>query len=180
MHIERLGVADIVGAPDAVDELAAGEHAPRVAHQVLEQVEFLERHRHGRAVDEDGVALDVEADAAAFQNILRLCLGLRLGNVGAAAQHRADTGDEFARGVRLGHVVVRAEFEADNFVDLRVARRDHDDRDVGCRAQLLAHVGSGHAGQHQVKKDEVDVARGEFRKCGLAIGGDERLEALFL
>src|SRR5690606_9110648 len=31
VHVEGLGVADVVGAPDPVDELTAGEHATRIA-----------------------------------------------------------------------------------------------------------------------------------------------------
>ena len=43
VDVEGLGVADVVGAPDAVDQLAAGEHAAGVAQEVLEQLELLER-----------------------------------------------------------------------------------------------------------------------------------------
>src|SRR5699024_4656625 len=39
VHVEGLRVADVVGSPDPVDELAAGEDAIDVAQQHLEQLE---------------------------------------------------------------------------------------------------------------------------------------------
>ena len=41
MHIERFGVPDVVGAPDAVDEHVAGEDAARVLDQQSQELEFL-------------------------------------------------------------------------------------------------------------------------------------------
>ena len=62
VDVERLGVADVVGAPHPVDELHAGEHAAGVAQQHLQQLELLERQLHLLAADGDDVALDVHAD----------------------------------------------------------------------------------------------------------------------
>ena len=68
MHVESLGVAEVVGTPDAVDQLTAGEHATRVAQQQLEQLELLERHGGLLARDGDRVALDVHAHVARLEN----------------------------------------------------------------------------------------------------------------
>ena len=38
MDVERLGIADIISAPNAVNELTAGEHAAGVAQQVLQHL----------------------------------------------------------------------------------------------------------------------------------------------
>ena len=46
VHVERLGVAEVVRAPDAVDQHVAGEHPAGVRQQELEQLELLERERH--------------------------------------------------------------------------------------------------------------------------------------
>ena len=43
VHVEGLGVADVVRAPHPVDQLAAGEHPAGVAQEHLEQLELLER-----------------------------------------------------------------------------------------------------------------------------------------
>ncbi|AGS33896.1 prephenate dehydrogenase [Corynebacterium maris DSM 45190] len=175
VHVERLGVAHVVGAPDAVDELAAGEHPAGVAHQVLEQVELLERHGHRLPADGDGVALDVHAHAPALEDLVVLD---DLFLLAAAAQDRADAGDELAGGVRLGDVVVGAEFQADDLVDLRVTGGDHDHRHVRGLAQLLAHVGAGHAGQHQIQQHDVDLVAVEFLQRGRPVAGEEHLEPL--
>jgi hypothetical protein len=84
--------------------------------------------------------------------------------LGTAAQHRADAGDELARGERLGDVVVCAEFQADHLVDLGVARGHDDDRDVGTGPQAAAYLGAREPGQHHVEQHHVGagaVERGE-------------------
>src|SRR3712207_4967272 len=43
VDVQCFGVAYVVGSPDAVDQLAAGQHPAYVAQKVLEQVEFLQR-----------------------------------------------------------------------------------------------------------------------------------------
>src|SRR3546814_6233160 len=43
VHVERLGVSEVVGSPHPVDQLPTGQDTPGVAHQHLEQLEFLER-----------------------------------------------------------------------------------------------------------------------------------------
>ena len=52
------------------------------------------------------------------------------------ARHRADASDQLAEAERLHDVVVGAELEPDDTVDLVAARGDDDDRHVGSRAQL--------------------------------------------
>src|SRR5690606_40078403 len=61
VNIQRLGVAEVVATPHAVDQLAAGEHPACIAHQQLEQLELLERHVDLAAVDRDRVPVDVQA-----------------------------------------------------------------------------------------------------------------------
>src|SRR5437867_325468 len=47
-----------------------------------------------------------------------------------AAEDGLDPGDELARVERLRHVVVRADLEPDDLVDVFVTRGQHQDRDV--------------------------------------------------
>src|SRR3954471_12311972 len=61
MDVERLGVTDVVGAPDAVDQLTAREHPSRVAQEQLEQLELLERERDLLPVDRNDVSFDIHA-----------------------------------------------------------------------------------------------------------------------
>ena len=98
--------------------------------------------------------------------------------VHAAAQDRADAGHQFARGERLGHVVVGTEFEPDDLVDLAVARGDDDDRDVRALTQRAAHLGAGQARQHQVEQHQVGAVAIEDGQRVEAGAGDRDLVAL--
>ena len=72
-----------------------------------------------------------------------------------SAQHGPDAGDELARAERLGQVVVGTELEAEQLVELVVARREHDDRDRRVAAQLAGDVEAVEPGQAEVEHDEV-------------------------
>src|SRR5919204_4739130 len=74
-----------------------------------------------------------------------------------AAQQRAHAAPKLADRERLGDVVVRAELEPDDLVELVVAGREHDDRNLALGAQALADLEAVELGQHQVEHDEVDV-----------------------
>ena len=67
VDVEGLGVADVVAAPDPVDQLAAGEHPAGVAQQELEQLELLQRHRDAGAVDGHDVPVDVHPHRAGLE-----------------------------------------------------------------------------------------------------------------
>ena len=140
VHIERLGVAHVVRAPHAVDELPPREHPARVAQQVLEKLKLFEWQRHQRTADRDRVPFDVHADRAGLQDAD--LIGLVRLHFGPTPQNRADAGDEFAGRVGLGHVVVGAEFQTHDLVDLTVARGHHDHRNTGGQAQATAHIGA--------------------------------------
>ena len=72
---------------------------------------------------------------------------------------------ELARGERLDHVVVGAELEADDPVDLLTARGQHDDRNVGLGPDQAAEVSSVPVGEHHVQQDQVG------RRCAPGLGG---------
>ena len=124
------------------------------------------------AADRDDVALDVHADRAGLER--------RGGQVrlGAAPEHGADAGDQLARGVGLGDVVVGAELEADHLVDLVVLGADHDHRDARGLPDGAAHLGAGDPGQHQVEQHDVGAVAVELGERGVAVGRDRDLEAL--
>src|SRR6478752_6248126 len=56
-----------------------------------------------------------------------------------SAGHRVDARDHLAKAERLDYVVVRAELEPDDAVDLLSTRGDDDDRDIRPLAELSAH-----------------------------------------
>ena len=63
--------------------------------------------------------------------------------------------DQHARLDRLDDVVIRAELEADDVVDVVVARGDDEDRQIRGGAQLLAHGEAVAARQPEVEHHEV-------------------------
>ena len=89
-----------------------------------------------------------------------------------AAQDRAHTRDELARVERLRHVVVGADLEADDLVDVLVARRQHQDRQVAALTDALADLDAVDVRQHQVEHDERRLLRLDESQClGAARGG---------
>ncbi len=153
MHIQCLGVAHVVGAPDPVDELPAGEHAPGIAQQHFQQFKLLQRKGHGLAVNGHNVPLHIHPDRAGMHRRGDQFLGFAL-----PAQHGADARDELAGGIRLRDVVVGAELKPDHLVNFRILRRQHDDGHGGALAQVLAHLGAAHARQLQVQQHQVGAA----------------------
>src|SRR5262249_52743831 len=80
------------------------------------------------------------------------------------SEDRAHATAELPDRERLRDVVVRTELEADDLVELVVARREHHDRHRAARAQPLAHLEPVEAGQHHAEDDEVDVLGVELRQ----------------
>ena len=87
---------------------------------------------------------------------------------------------ELAQTKRLRYVVVGADLEADDGVDLAIARGDHDDRHPGTRADLTAHVDAGDLGEHHVEQDERGAGCIEALDRLRAVGRGHDEEALAL
>ena len=99
---------------------------------------------------------------------------------GGAAQQCPHAAPELADRERLRDVVVRAELEPDDLVELVVAGGEHDDRHLALGAQALADLEPVELRQHQVEHDEVDLLLGESRQSLLAVARLEHAEALAL
>ena len=128
MHVEGLGVAVVVRSPDAVDQHVARQHPAGVGEEQLQELELLEREGNPFAAHRNLVASGVETHRADLEHFVALCIA---GIVATTAPQRGPhPRDQLAEPERLGHVVVGADLEPDHRVDLRVARRDHDDRDL--------------------------------------------------
>jgi hypothetical protein len=173
VHVERLRVAKVVRSPHPVDELAAGEHTAGVAQEQLEELEFLQRHRHLAPVDRDLVAVNIHAHAAGLEHAV-----IEVLVVNATAQNRPDAREQFTSRIRLRHVIVGPELKPDHDVDLAVLCGQHDDRNAGTLPQFAAHLGAGKAGQHQVEKHQFGTGAVEFGERLNPVGGDARLVAL--
>ncbi len=85
-------------------------------------------------------------------------------------QRGAYPGDQLPQSERLRDVVVGTDLQADDRVDLGVARRHHDDRDARPRAQLAAHVDARDLRQHDVEQHERGTRRVETLDRLRAVG----------
>ena len=95
-------------------------------------------------------------------------LGLLRGR--GPAQDGADAGDDLGAAEGLDHVVVGADLEAGDAVELGSARREHDDRHLRGAAQLAAQVAPVPVGEREVEEDEVGrLAREARPRLGDAI-----------
>jgi hypothetical protein len=96
------------------------------------------------------------------------------------AQDGLDPCHQLARVERLDDVVVGADFEADDAIDLVAPRGEHDDGRFTHPTQLAGHIQAIHARQHEVEHDEVGVVPLDQFERGPPIAGTDDREALLL
>src|SRR4051795_7058626 len=151
-------------APDALEQLVAGQHEPAVVEQLPEEVELLRRELDLLAGDEHLPPPDVDLEVP-VPDLLRLHLSpLR----DASPQDRLDAGDELTRVEGLRQIVVGADLEPDDLVDVLVTRGQHQDRDVGALADPPADLEPVHVRQHQVEHDQAGLLLGDLLERLLA------------
>ena len=95
-------------------------------------------------------------------------------------KQRADPGGQLAQAERLGHVVVGAELEPDDLVELGVLGRQHDDRHAGLGPDDPADLDPRQLGEHQVEQDEVRALGPEPDQRLAAVGGGDDPESVGL
>src|SRR5262245_50187711 len=108
---------------------------------------------------------------------LRVGGGLRL----IALEEAADAEHELARRERLGHVVVGAQLEAEDAIDLLAARGQEDDGDragLDAPPKLLEDVDPRKLGEHPVEHDEVGLLLAGRLERHESVPGDPDEEAL--
>jgi len=153
VDIESLGVADVVVAPDPIDEQVAGDHHAYVLHQHLEQLKLLERHLHIGPIDAHLVAFVIEQQIVDGE-----LLGAVIGRsrVGArSTQNGSHAGHQLTYPVRLGHVVVGTHLESHHCVDFLVAGRHHDHRRGPGRPDLAADIDARQPGKHHIEQNQI-------------------------
>src|SRR6266851_9815667 len=139
--------------PHVLEQHVARLHASRMGDKVGEEIELAHRELHLVSVEDHAPRGSVDGQVS---ERLALGRGLRLVRVRLRPpKHGVDTCQHLADRERLGDVVVGAELEADDLVDLGVLGGDHDDRHPAVLAQRAAEVEAAHARQHQVEQDQV-------------------------
>ena len=158
MHIQGLGVTDIVRAPNTVDQLMAGHDTTLVLHEILQQLELLEREEHVLPAHRDLMFAHMHGDITAHQRNIIILGARRLRRRLVAAQHRTNTRQQLAERIRLGHIVVRTYFQSNNLVDFRAFRGQHDNRHAALLTNTPAQRDAIDAGKHHVKQHQVGTA----------------------
>ena len=176
VHVDRAGVAVGAVAPDAREEHVARPHAPGAGRQGDEDLELDVGRLHRRAAHLDGALGGVDAQLVDLE---RLLAGARLAPGHARApQRRLHPRAELAQREGLGDVVVGAQLEAEDLVDLLGLGREHDDRHRGARAHAPAHLEAVQAREHDVEHDEVEGRLAEAGERLAAVGGLHDLVAV--
>ena len=174
MDVHGPGLAREVGAPDVLEQRVAGQDDAGVARQRGQQVELAGAQLEPPVADVGLAPAGIDAQVADLDR--PAALGRHVG----PAQDRLDPRHQGSRVERLGHVVVRAQLQADDRVHVLGAGGQHQDRHVAAAAQLAADLEAVHLGQHQVQHDQVRVAALVLDQGLLAVGRGHDGEALLL
>jgi hypothetical protein len=137
--------------------LIARQHALRPRDEGHEQVELAARdvddRTRRRAQNAAGRLQTPSIELVGKRQIVAV-----RSDLGRTAQHSLDSRDQLARTERLHDIIVRANLEADDAVDLRAHSGQHDDRRPILLAQLLAEHKPAFAGHHEIEDNEVEPA----------------------
>ena len=145
---------------------------------MTEDLEFGRRQAHPPVATLDASPLEVDeqvamADDPPADRVREVAV--------RAAQERLDPAHELAQAERLGQVVVGAELEPDDLVDLVVAGGQHEDRHLGAgRPQPAQDLEAVHPGQAHVEDDEVRRLARRDLEALFTRSGDGDLVALLL
>ena len=96
-----------------VEQPVAVEHLPRMVAKGAQHAEFGRGERHQRAV-RIGQPMLERIELPAFEFIQEFVIGRGRCRALGTAQYGTDPGDKFARLERLGHIIVGADFQADD------------------------------------------------------------------
>jgi len=158
------------GPPHHIEELAPGEHPPRVGRQSPQQLEL-----GGGELDSGAVSLH-----AAMGKVDQQVLGpdrLRRRFAGGPAQHRLDPSHQLSGAERFDHIVVGSELETDDPIGLLAAGGEHDDGDRRVTSDGAGDVVTVHAGQTEVEHHQVRLIRAGGGEGGGTGAGQHHVEA---
>src|SRR4051794_3730097 len=159
VHVDGPRIAVRGVAPHAREQHVAREHPSRRARERGQDLELHVGRLHDVAVARHGALARVDAQTAHVHRAL--VVGVRARHP-RAAERRLHARAELAHRERLGDVVVGAELEPEDLVDLLRLGREHDDRHgLALRPQAPADLQAVHARQHHVQDHEVEDLLGE-------------------
>src|SRR5262249_30822274 len=161
--------------PDFIEQVVTAQDLSWMAEEVFEQLKLHPGALHQLAVSADLAGAQIDLDVAAGGALLLAWQHLR------APEHCLDSRHQFANGKRFGHIVVGAELQANDFVDLLPSRRQHDDGHGGpFDLELLADVEAAEVRHHHIEQNQVWRIRKRAAQSGNAVrSGDDLVTFVF-
>ena len=176
MHVHRAGVAHVIVLPHRFQHGFPAEHLAPVGDEQLQQIKFLGRQADFLAAQGDGTVHDVHFHIVHPDDLLFFPGG----GLGRAAQHRLDPGLHLQDVEGLGHVIVRAVFQAQDLIHILALGGEHQDGHVAALPDALAHLDAVQLGQHHVQQHQVHLLLEKNLQCLLAVrGGEDLIPFLF-
>src|SRR5579883_3043137 len=152
MAVDRVLIAVVPIAPDQIEELGPGVDAAWMFGEFDQEVELLGGQLHVSVVDRYGSALDIDKNRARLNDIRLRYTALR--ELLETAQQRFHPGEELGNAEGLHEIVVGAELQPQNTIDLRGFRRHHQDRRVvSAIAQRTTNFQPINPGKQHVEDD---------------------------
>src|SRR5512140_2165235 len=175
MQVARALVTDERAVPEVAHDLAPREHPLRLSGEQGEQFELGCGQRELFVADARLVLGEIELKVA-HSELRDRPARIEL----APAEQRPNPRHQLGYGERLAHVVVRADLQPENTVELAVFRRQHQDRHRAFISQSPADLDSGEPRQHQVEDEQIVRPRTGLLERSVAVVDRLDLEALGL
>src|SRR5688572_20210347 len=128
LHVDRAVESAELAPARELHQLVARERRARMLHEHLEQREFTRSELDVLAVADEAARSEVEPEVPELDDLLLHTRRSRRLALRRAPQYRLDASDELARVEGLRQVIVGADFEADDAIDVVALGGEHDDR----------------------------------------------------
>jgi len=154
-------------SPNLVQDHFTAHDSALMKDQELQETEFFGRQIKVFFALGGGFLLEIDRHIS--ERIFLDVLGLRL----AAAKDRSDPGKELFLAERLEEIVIRAELEPQDSIDLVffLTREDNDRRVDSLLPEHPANIQPAQGRKHQVQDDQVDMFLAGQSEPLFAIGG---------
>ncbi len=152
VSVDRSRRSPIAVAPDRFQEAVPRQHATLISEHVAQEVEFGGRQLKRFSIDTHIVALFVQRDSVAAKDDVSLALVLD------SLQNPANPEKQFTHAERLRNVVVRAELQSQNPIQLLSSGSQQNDRDSLQRRvefQRLQNFQAAELRKHDVEHHQV-------------------------
>jgi hypothetical protein len=147
VHVDHMLVV-VLGAPDAFQQLRSGEDSAGLVRQSEQQRKLARCQRNKRPSQRDFVAGLV--DHQLTEGRWRGCLGWRPLGRARTPKHGPHPSHELPRTERLGEIVICADLEANDAIDLLGTRGEHQNVGVAELPNAAADLEAVEAWQHQI------------------------------